>query len=200
MASITTEVLADIDYVEWHGGVRLYGFWCIQIEEDAWVDRLNSVKSAFHPYLQTDYQRFYHVTIATVGFMNAESWKVVERQVRLLSSLNGEKIDLCWENISSYAHCPVVSVSSLDNSLSKVRESLHSISIGDDSSVFEPHITLGYYSKVLTIENIHMVGLEPDLAALDHLNVGSLQFCTYETDSIKGPISIKHIIELVAKQ
>lgn len=196
MVSITTDVLADIDYVEWHGGVSLYGFWCIKIEDDAWIEHLNRVKAAFNPYLQTNYQRFYHITLATVGLMNSESWKVVDRQVRLLRSLNGKKIDLCWENISSYAHCPIVSVLSPDNSLSKVRASLHLISIGDDSSVFEPHITLGYYAKVASIENVQMVGLESNLIALEHLKIGSIQFCTYQTESIKGPISVKYSIDL----
>lgn len=199
MASITTDVLADIDYVEWHGGVPLYGFWCIKIEDSAWIDRLNRLKSAYSPYLQADYQRCHHVTIATVGLMSEESWQVVDRQIKLLRSLNFDSIDLCWGNISSFIHSPIISVFSLDNSLSKMRESLHLISMGDDSNVFEPHITLGYYSKILSFDNTHIVWEEHDLMALDHLKVESIQFCTYATDTIKGPISVKYIIDLVAK-
>lgn len=198
MVSITTDVLADIDYVEWHGGIPLYGFWCIKIEDATWLDRLHRVESAFHPYLQTGYQRFHHVTIATVGLMDVERWQVVERQVRLLRSLNGDRFELCWKNISSYAHSPMINVVSPDNALQKVRESLHSISLGDDSSVFEPHITLGYYARVLTIKDVHLLGLTPDLVALDPLKIESIQFCTYQTKSIKGPISVKYIIDLGA--
>ncbi|GLS90201.1 hypothetical protein GCM10007916_12680 [Psychromonas marina] len=196
MFPITTEVPADIDFVDWHGGIQLYGFWCIKIEDDAWVDRLNRVRSIFHPYLQTGYQRFHHVTIATVGLMDAERWQVVERQVKLLRRLNCEKFNVCWEGLSSYVHSPIVSVISPDNGLSKLRDSLHLISTGDDSSVFDAHITLGYYATALSLEKVPMGGEDVDLATLEHLKVDNIQFCTYQTNTIKGPISVKYIIDL----
>lgn len=198
MVSITTDVLADIDHVEWHGGIRLYGFWCLKIEDDAWVERLNSLTSVIQARLQTGYQRFHHVTIATVGLMNAENWQIVDQQISLLQNRNCEPIDVCWKEISSYVHSPIVSVFSLNSRLLKIRALLHLISTGDDSSLFEPHITLGYYATVGIIDNINMIEEASDLVALKNLKIGNIQFCTYKTNTIKGPISVKHIIDLVA--
>ena len=196
MPSITTDVLVDRDYQEWHGGIAHYGFWCIQIEDASWIDRLNCVKSSFNPYLQDGYQRFPHVTIATVGLMSDENWHVVDRQVKLLRMLKFTKIDLSWGTVSSYVHSPIVRVSSSKNYLSKVRESLHTISIGDDSSDFDPHITFGYYSSITSIDSTEMTGKGCGILEFDSVEIGEIKFCTYETHSIKGSISVQCRIDL----
>ncbi|PKF61560.1 hypothetical protein CW745_09515 [Psychromonas sp. psych-6C06] len=187
--AVTTKVLADIDHVEWHRGVKDYGFWCIKIEDGAWLERLNKLESAFRPHLQANYQRFFHVTIATVGLMDSDKWKTVERQMRLLHRANDNNIELCWRGVASYAHCPIVSVYSAKNGVSKIRKLLHSISQGDDSHVFEPHITLGYYAKEVTIDNLETVAGKSNALPLDSLIIKKIQFCTYETHNIKGPIT-----------
>lgn len=196
MTSITTDVLVDRDYREWHGGITLYGLWCIQIEDDAWIDRLSCVRSSFNPYLQDEYQRFPHVTVATVGLMSDENWHVVDCQMKLLQRLRFTKIDLSLDSVSSYVHSPIVRVSSSKNYLSRIRENLHLISIGDDSGDFDPHITLGYYSSITSIDNTHIMAKECDILELNSVEIGEIYFCTYETKSIKGSLSIQSKIEL----
>ncbi|WDE97968.1 hypothetical protein PQO03_19255 [Lentisphaera profundi] len=196
MPSIRTDVLVDRDYREWHGGIALYGFWCVQIEDSSWIDRLNCVKSSFKPFLQDGYQRFPHVTIATVGLMNDENWRVANRQIKLLRMLKLSKIGLSWKAVSSYIHSPIVRVSSSKNYLSKIREQLHLISLGDDSSDFDPHITLGYYSSITSIDSTLMTGEESCVQKFDSLEIGEIKFCTYETHTIKGSLSVQSSIDL----
>ncbi len=195
MNTFTTDVLIDKDYFEWHGGVRHYGFWCVRINDGSWLDHLSHVTHIFAPYLQTDYLRFPHVTIATVGLMDDRSWQVVERQKNLLKSLSCSKLDLIWEEISSYQHSPIIKVASQENALHKIRDNLHTISHGDDLDLFDPHITLGYYAKEFSLKD-NLLGKKSDAKSIKNIEIRELLFCTYETYTIKGPISIEFTMNL----
>lgn len=196
MASIKTSILPDRNFTEWHKGIRLYGFWCIEVNDDQWLECLSGVRTKFCPQLMADYQRFPHITIATVGLMNDDNWQIVKQQVDLLQSLKLSSVEVSWMEVSSYDHSPMVRVNDFNNDLCILRKSLHSISKGDDSSVFDPHITLGYYSKLVHLENIQDMGKNCGISYLKHLTVNSIKFCTYETHSIKGPISVSKTVEL----
>lgn len=196
---ITTDVLTDRDYTEWHGGIPCYGFWCVQIEDRAWLDRLDGVCLAFEPDLQTGYQRFTHITIATVGLMHDENRQLVERQIAHLHRLALSPIELHWESIGSYTHSPIVRVSSTQQPLLKIRQALHTISVGDDSADYDPHITLGCYDKVTSVSQSQLTERAFVADTLQPLEISKLLFCTYQTQSIKGPITVEFEIDLGGK-
>jgi 2'-5' RNA ligase len=196
MSSITTIAMIERNYVEWHDGISQYGFWCIEIEEDNWLQHLKSITDAFSGDLQADYQRFPHITIATVGLMDDANWDIVQRQHALLQALNLPKIMLCWQGVASYQHCPIIKVTSENKSLLALRDSLLSISSVDNTPIFDAHITLGYYAKSRLIENIEQYGNEDQYIPVSPLLIHNVKFCTYQTDTIKGPINVNKVIEL----
>jgi 2'-5' RNA ligase len=196
MSSITTIAMRERNYVEWHGGITQYGFWCVEIEADNWLQRLKSTTTAFSGYLQAGYQRFPHITIATVGLMDEVNWDIVEQQCALLQALNLPKITLCWQGVASYQHCPIISVTSENNSLLSLRDSLLSVSSVDNTANFDAHITLGYYAKNRLIEDIEQYENEALQIPASPLLIHNIKFCTYQTDTIKGPINGNKVSEV----
>lgn len=138
-----TEVFEDRDYIEWHRGIKEYGFWCFKITNPSWLNQIKGLQNALATHLLEDYLRFPHITVSTVGLMNVSNWKLVEKQASKLATSNLTPIRAFWNEASSYQHVPIIRVGVLNHSthLNQIRKLLHSVTYGDDTEVYDPHIT-----------------------------------------------------------
>jgi len=186
----------DRDYVEWHGGIKEYGFWCFKITNQSWLEQIEGLQKALAKDLLDEYLRFPHITVATVGLMNASRWALLEKQVAKLTANHPKAVSVFWKEASSYKQVPMVRVASDSSQLDEIRKLLHAVTRGDDQEVYDPHITLGYYASQVELDSIY-AGVEEHLLfnETEHLFT-ALHFCTYDSSSIKGSISIRKTFSL----
>ena len=62
----------DIDFCDWHGGVRCYGFWALIIDDSGWLNAISAAASYLSPYILNGYQRQPHVSIIAGGLLSAQ--------------------------------------------------------------------------------------------------------------------------------
>ena len=192
-----TQVLKERDYVEWHGGIEQYGFWCMKISDAGWLQNISELQGLLQPILLAGYSRFAHITVATVGLMSPHKWSVVERQMKAMQAIKVGAVHLGWRGFASYHHSPIIRVYCQTSSLTTIRACLHQVCVGDDNPPYDPHITLGYYAQQLDISAVYQsVKPKEPMDAIQQVPVTELLFCTYNTTSIKGPIKIQQVLPL----
>ena len=67
----------DIDFCDWHGGVRCYGFWALIIDDSEWLNAVSAAASYLSPYILNGYQRQPHVSIIAGGLLSAQYYSSV---------------------------------------------------------------------------------------------------------------------------
>ncbi|HHS92165.1 MAG TPA: hypothetical protein ENK82_02345 [Campylobacterales bacterium] len=194
---MVAEVFEDRDHVAWHQGIKTYGFWCFKINNPSWLEKIKALQHALAPQLMDDYMRFPHITVATVGLMHRENGKLAKQQVSRLLEDTPKVVSLSWQEASSYKHVPIIRLKTNSLTLEEIRKRLHGITRGDDTSLYDPHITLGYYAFPVELSSVYK-NLERELLenSSEHF-FNELHFCTYETSSIKGSLKIRNTIKLV---
>lgn len=185
---VCSDIIDDRNFIEWHKGIRYYGVWCLPISNTQWLQKIQDIQQKFSHVLLPNYLRMPHITIATVGLMCATQYVLVRKQLNLLASLLWQPIVIQWQGVSSYAHSPIIKVTSPHQQLCYLRKTLHQVTQGDDTDEYDPHITLGYYNSVVNLASlINQLAIKID----DEMLVNELCFCTYATDSIKSELIVQ---------
>ncbi|MEM1145558.1 MAG: 2'-5' RNA ligase family protein [Pseudomonadota bacterium] len=194
--SYYSRLFEDRDHTEWHGGHDEYGFWCFRVEHPAWLVEFERLQSELQAELLDGYQRFPHITLATVGLMDEQRWTIVDQQIAQINASNVCPVNAGFGCLDSFDHSPMISVLDNEGGLEAIRRVLHAVSRGDDPDAFTPHLTLGYYSRVVLIDSV----LRPLQArCVEGCTLKQLLFCTFDTRSIKGPISVKRTVKLASE-
>jgi 2'-5' RNA ligase len=188
-----SRIFEDRDHADWHGGIEEYGFWCVRIQDDVWLRGIRAIQGALGKDLLAGYSRFPHVTIHALGLMDERRWGLFQQQLAALTNAVLDPLVVSCSQLSSYDHCPILRVSCGGESMVRIRHLLHAVTRGDDMDAFDPHVTLGYYANVLDIAAVlRPLSLDP---FPDHY-VEEILFCTYRTNSIKGPLRVLDAVSL----
>ncbi|CAH0990373.1 hypothetical protein SIN8267_00465 [Sinobacterium norvegicum] len=196
---LTTTAHQDRNFVEWHGGIKHYGFWAIIIQNRPWENLFNAASDHIQGLTLKGYRRQPHITISSSGLLDPKhfSKEQFEQQYEALIQADIAAFTLTANSLNSFAGSPYISIDDQQGGLSAIRRVLHSI-IEEDSPATEytPHITLGLYDEAfncpLVVECLER--FEPRSVA--DLYVDKIAFCSYETDSIQGPLVVIDSVRL----
>ncbi len=186
------------DFAEWHRGISHYGFWAVLVDDQGWLELIETARSYVERFIHPGYRRAPHITVAACGLLSEEhfSTKLQRRQTTALNEAKVPPFFLRTGMLDSFASAPYITVEDPDGSLDKLRSILAMISKEDNPADYKPHITLGVYQgafETLLVAN-HL--REFRSVSTKQLSVTELAFCVYETSDIQGPFIVVERVAL----
>lgn len=183
------------DFVEWHQGIKHYGFWAIEIQHPNCLKAINSSKQSLINYIHPNYLRQAHITLSASGLIDSQHFTndVLQRQIKTLKHATLSPFTLCLSEANSFTTAPYLSIKDSFNSLKKIREILHSISLGQDAIEYIPHVTLGFYDDTYNTSKIFDECLKIKTEDIE-FSVTEIVFARYKTNEIQGRYQVLHRI------
>jgi len=186
------------DFVEWHRGISHYGFWAVLVDDQGWLELLETARSHMKRFIHPGYQRAPHITVAACGLLSEEhfSTKLQERQAAALTEAKVTPFFLKVGALDSFASAPYITVEDQAGALGQIRSILATISKEDNPAGYKPHITLGLYQEAFDTLRVakHLQEFRP--VPTRSLFVTELAFCAYETGNIQGPFTVLERVAL----
>lgn len=186
------------DFIEWHGGIAHYGFWAVLVDDQGWLELLETARLHVRQFIHPGYRRAPHITVAACGLLREEHFST-QLQRRQATALTEEKVPpffLKAGALDSFASAPYITVEDPAGSLDELRTILATISKEDNPADYKPHITLGLYQEAfetLLVAN-HLQDFRP--VPVRQLLVTELAFCVYETSNIQGQFIVLERVAL----
>ena len=189
------------DFVEWHQGIKHYGFWAIEITDPLCLATLKHCQQHLADKLHPNYLRQPHITLSACGLIDEQHFdsQRLQQQIHALTVANFKPFNLNLSQVDSFTTAPYLTIEDPTASLQQIRQCLQSISAGQEASEYVAHVTLGFYQQAYKTANI----LEQLLAASTlycqgtEFKVNEIVFARYNTDEIQGRYQVLHRISLV---
>jgi hypothetical protein len=184
----------DIDFCDWHGGVRCYGFWALIIDDSEWLNAISAAASYLSPYILNGYQRQPHVSIIAGGLLSAQYYSsvIINKHKQALIKAN---ISAFTVSLDSFTSAPYLTVVAEDGSLEYLRAELLAVATEDPLDRYQAHITLGLYKDQFSTTNLGTIISGYKAPMVKPLIVSEVKFCSYQTNDIQGRITILDTIE-----
>jgi len=185
------------DFYEWHGGVKYFGFWAIEITSLACQNKIKSFQKHLQNRLHPCYLRQPHITLVASGLLSEDGFNqnVLAHQIQRIKKGNLKAFSLKLSYCNSFSTCPYLFIDDSFGSLEVLRECINSKDKENNPSKYVPHVTLGFYDNeystveiVEDISNLNSVDIE--------FQVDEVIFAQYETKDIQGPYEVLHRIKL----
>lgn len=185
------------DFFEWHQGIKHYGFWAIEIRDQACLNAISSSAQSLAHITHPNYLRQAHITLSASGLIDDQHFSDVslQQQIQKLKSANLSSFSLCLSSAHSFTTAPYLSIKDTTSSLETVRDLLHKVSAGQDASEYIPHVTLGFYNKAYKTSDI-LTNISKMSTPNIVFPVTEIVFARYNTDEIQGPYEVLHRISL----
>lgn len=185
------------DFFEWHQGVKNYGFWAIEIQDQDCLATIKDCQRHIVDKVHPDYSRQPHITLVAAGLLsnNFFSQELLMQQVDKIKQLNFSKFPLYISSANSFTTCPYLSILDPENNLSILRDTLNSVSPEEGYGDYTPHITLGFYNNHYKISDI-LTLISKANSTNKKLIVTDIIFAEYKTKEIQGPYKVTHRIPL----
>jgi len=188
----------DRDFVEWHGGVRYYGFWAVIVDDPNWLELVGAARAQVTQFIYPGYQRKPHITIAASGLLHEKhfSLHLAQRQLVSLTEAELTPFPLYAGSLDSFSSAPYITVKDPTGSLDRIRDFLSTISREDFPSRYKPHITLGLYRDAFDTSQVADCLQAFKHAPISSMVVSELVFCAYETREIQGQFIVRERVKL----
>lgn len=195
----SSHTLANIDrnFAEWHQGRPRYAFWAITLDKPTVRQRVHDLQTQLSYWLLPDYERQPHVTLQVCGFPNhiAKSdddydMRHFTLQILRLRQRAPKPFDIEIGGLSSFSSAPFLHVGDAQQYIAAFNESLSTTPARDKVENFIPHLTIGLYRCAWPKA---LVGQALDACECDEplvCRITRLSLMTYETHTIKGPLSV----------
>lgn len=183
------------DFFEWHQGVKNYGFWAIEIQDQDCLTRIKNHQQYIADKIHPGYSRQPHITLVAAGLLsnNFFSQKLLTQQVDKIQQLNFSKFPLYISNAKSFTTCPYLSILDPEDNLPILRDTLNSVSPEEGYGDYTPHVTLGFYNNRYKISDI--LTLIPNTNSVNkQFIINDIIFAQYKTKDIQGPYKVIHRI------
>jgi 2'-5' RNA ligase len=197
----TTIAWDDIDFSDWHGGVKYYGFWALIIDDSEWLNAVNEAASYVSPYVLKGYQRQPHVSVITGGLMSDQHYSAanLNKHKQALIKANISPFSISLAGLDSFTSAPYLTVEDDSGSLECLRAALLASASDDSLDNYQAHITLGlYHSEFSTIALSKTINAF-EAPKVMPLIVPAVKFCSYQTNDIQGRITVLDSIKLKTK-
>jgi len=183
------------DFPEWHKGRSRYAVWALSLTDDRLLRRLDEARVCLAPYLLADYQRQSHVTLHVCGFPAAIHhhdddfvFGQLQRQFNALHGLGEIPFELSIGGLGSFTTAPYLTVHDSSGVLGRLRQALACGSNEWREADYIPHITVGLYNGVYSVEELSR-RMAP-LATPEPLNLSfrRVALMTYASEEIGGTL------------
>jgi len=186
------------DFVEWHKGVKYFGFWAIEITDLACLEKIGRYQNHLSHRLHMGYVRQPHITLAASGLMCDEHFAsdMILKQIELLEKKKLKPFRLKLSHGDSFSTCPYLRVNDSYSSLNTIREVLNNASQEDDNpEKYTPHITLGFYDKAYKSSDIVKDFSQIQDDDIEFV-VNEIVFAQYETKELQGSYKVLYSVKL----
>ena len=196
LAEQTTFATQLRDFVEWHQGIKCFGFWAIEVTDLDCLAKIKAHQAHLSNYLHHDYLRQPHITLATAGLIsnkNDQDEKVA-KQIQKLVRDKFSNFSLQLIGCNSFSVCPYLGVRDQEGQLNTLREQLKGCS-EHELSDYTPHVTLGFYDKAYkTKEIVECISEFPTNDV--EFTVKEIIYAQYETREVQGPYKVLYRLKL----
>jgi len=186
------------DFVEWHKGVKYFGFWAIEVTDLASLEKIGRYQKHLAHRLHLNYSRQPHITLFASGLMSDDNLHqdIILKQIDQISKKNLHSFKLQLSHCDSFATCPYLTVDDSFCHLRTIKKCLNQDSKENDNPTqYTPHVTLGFYDKAYKTSDI-----VNDISQLKNEDiefvVNEIVFAQYETKDLQGPYKVVHRIQL----
>lgn len=193
----TTIAWDDIDFSDWHGGVKHYGFWALIIDDSEWREAVNEAASYLSPYVLTGYRRQPHVSVIAGGLMSDQNYSAanINKHKQALLKANISPFSIGLAGLDSFASAPYLTVADDSGGLEYLRALLLASAGEDNLDSYQAHITLGLYNSEYSTIALGDAFTSFDLPVVKPLIVSEVKFCSYQTNDIQGRITVLDSVE-----
>jgi 2'-5' RNA ligase len=197
----TTIAWDDIDFIDWHGGVKHYGFWALIIDDRKWLEAVNEAASYLSPYVLTGYRRQPHVSLIAGGLMSEQNYSAanINKHKQALIKANISPFSIRLTGLDSFTSAPYLTVVDDSGSLECLRAQLLASASEDSLDSYQAHITLGLYNDEFSTIALGETITGFDAPVVNPIIVSEVKFCSYQTNDIQGRITVLDSIELNTK-
>jgi 2'-5' RNA ligase len=187
----------DIDFNEWHGGVKHYGFWALIIDDSEWLEAVNQAASYLSPYVLAGYRRQPHVSLIAGGLMSDQNYSAasINKHKQALIKANISPFSISLAGLDSFTSAPYLTVVDDSGSLEYLRAQLLASASEDNLDSYQAHITLGLYNGEFSTIALGKTITGFDAPVVKPLIVSEVKFCSYQTNDIQGRITVLDSIE-----
>ena len=195
----TTQPTELRDFIEWHQGIKYYGFWAIEIHNQACLKKIKLSQQQLTDKLHPNYLRQPHITLSASGLMDEKHFTQasLQQQIEKLKENNLLAFSLNLSKAHSFTTSPYLSIRDSLNSIATLRKLLNTICIAQDAAEYVPHVTLGFYNQAYKTSTLAL-----QLAAMStadtEFTVNEIVFARYSTHEIQGCYQVLHRIALKA--
>jgi 2'-5' RNA ligase len=191
----------DIDFSDWHGGVKHYGFWALVIDDSEWLETVNEAASYLSPYVLAGYHRQPHVSLIAGGLMSEQNYSAanINKHKQALIKANISPFSISLAGLDSFTSAPYLTVVDDSGSLECLRAQLLASESDDNLDSYQAHITLGLYNSEFSTIALGEIISDFDAPIVKPLNVSEVKFCSYQTNDIQGRITVLDSIKLKTK-
>lgn len=187
----------DIDFSDWHGGVKHYGFWALIIDDSEWLEAVNEAASYLSPYVLAGYRRQPHVSLIAGGLMSNQNYSAanINKHKKALIEANISPFSISLAGLDSFTSAPYLTVMDDSGSLEYMRAQLLASAREDNLDSYQAHITLGLYNSEFSTIALGETITGFDAPVVKPLIVSEIKFCSYQTNDIQGRITVLDSIE-----
>ncbi|MFQ3228825.1 2'-5' RNA ligase family protein [Reinekea sp.] len=199
LAEQTTCATQVRDFIEWHQGVKHFGFWAIEVTASDCLTKIKDHQARLSKYLHQDYLRQPHITLATAGLISNQNNQNVRvaKQIEQLERVKLSPFTIQLSGCDSFSVCPYLGVRDRSGQLNTLREPLKGAPEHEVSD-YTPHVTLGFYDKAYETKEI--VERISELPSNDvEFTVNEIIYAQYETNEVQGPYKVLHRLKLQDK-
>ena len=197
----TTIAWDDVDFSDWHGGVKYYGFWAFIIDDSEWLEAVNEAASYLSPYVLAGYRRQPHISLIAGGLMSDQNYSPasINKHKQALIEANISPFSLRLAGLNSFTSAPYLTVVDDSGSLEYLRAQLLANASEDNLDNYQAHITLGLYNGEFSTIDLGEAITCFDTRMVKPLIVSEVKFCSYQTNDIQGRITVLDSIEFNSK-
>lgn len=193
------------DFHDWHQGIKEYGFWAIEVQQDACLNRIQESQHALKDLLHRGYQRQPHIKLLAAGLVDSNHYcdKKLKQHITAIKQAQFKSFNLSMNHIDSFSTCPYLAIEDQQKMLSALRQSLDDCHEEDSPCHYIPHVTLGFYNKAYEIPALKnlLQKLNQEWKIKPHrelnINVTEIIYAQYLTQELQGPYRVLQRIPLI---
>ncbi len=189
------------DFVEWHQGIKHYGFWAIEVTDPLCLKTIGLCQQHLADRLHPHYLRQPHITLSASGLIDEQhfSQDCLQQQIHALKTHKIKPFSLYLTEAHSFSSAPYLAIKDPSASLQSIRKCLHGICAGEEGSEYVPHVTLGFYKHAYPTPKIcTQLSTASTLHCKEkQFKVNEIIFARYNTREIQGRYQVLHRIPLV---
>lgn len=198
-------VVAELrDYPEWHKGRGRYAIWMLPIDCPQVLDYMAEVRAQLADLLHPT-RRQPHITVFVCGFEQPSgvhdddfTAAQLQQQVAALETLRYSACTLQVDRPDSFSSAAYLSITDQGGHLDAWRTALATSGAEIRFGPYVPHLTLGLYRQAIDVETLRERLDKIAVPQALHLPVDRLEYVTYGSADMFGPLTCRQIVRFGA--